>query len=76
MDKEERKQLSDSLQMDSDLHITTFPPPPPHPHQPKNQKKKKFPSLFFSVPSLFLQKNYHGKVTAFTEMCDERSTKA
>lgn len=73
MDKEERKQLSDSLQMDSDLHITTSPPTP---HQPKNQKKKKFPSLFFSVPSLFLQKNYHGKVTAFTEMCNERSTKA
>ena len=73
MDKEERKQLSDSLQMDSDLHITTSPPPP---HQPKNQKKKKIPSLFFSVPSLFLQKNYHGKVTAFTEMCNERSTKA
>lgn len=72
MDKEERKQLSDSLQMDSDLHITTSPPPPPT----KKPKKKKFPSLFFSVPSLFLQKNYHGKVTAFTEMCNERSTKA
>ena len=54
MDKEERKQLSDSLQMDSDLHITTSPPPP---HQPKNQKKKKnFLLFFFQFPLCFYRK--------------------
>ena len=53
MDKEERKQLSDSLQMDSDLHITTSPPPPPT----KKPKKKKISfSFFFSSLFIFTEK--------------------
>lgn len=53
MDKEERKQLSDSLQMDSDLHITTSPPPPTN---QKTKKKKNFLLFFFQFPLCFYRK--------------------
>ena len=53
MDKEERKQLSDSLQMDSDLHITTSPPSPTN---QKTKKKKNFLLFFFQFPLCFYRK--------------------
>ena len=53
MDKEERKQLSDSLQMDSDLHITTSPPPPTN---QKTKKEKNFLLFFFQFPLCFYRK--------------------